>query len=64
MDTSGINLNVLSHDDLSITKEVPKSREKSRPMTTKFGDRRFTQQPSTSENPIFQDGNSEVNGIY
>ena len=64
MDTSGINLNVLSHDDLSITKEVPKSIEKSRPMTTKFGDRRLKQQPSTSENPIFQDGNSEVNGIY
>jgi len=33
-------------------------------MTTRFGDRRFTQQPSMTENPIIQDVISEVKGIY
>jgi len=65
IDHTQLNLNVLSHEDLqNLDKEIVPSRERSRPMTTKFSDRRRTAQPGTFENPRHIDFQNQIDGIY
>ena len=66
MDNRHQNLNMQSRNDLNeVQSDLNQIKEKSRPMTTRFGDRRNTQQPQMSEtiptcNMLVQD----MNGVY
>ena len=58
-------LNVMSAEDLSILREdVRTPKERSRPMTTRLGDRRMTQQLQNPDYQPFQQGAEEVQGIF